>query len=205
MILNALPPERLIDGFDWNYLERWQYRFCWVQRVDYLYEPFMTMYVDSFNSLRHALHSMEEEALMYVVNESTRGRPAEVKDIIPDNDLVIISKNTEISLVAEYESSAIHCWNRLFEHEGDLYQDTDIVLRTDCNIQRYLEINSKVPMVVKIDTPGTDCELGTGLAARISAAIVHSEADKLGLQEQTVHLLKRDKKASTLDILLGMQ
>ena len=205
MILNALSPVKISDGFDWSHLEKWQHRFCWLRRVDYLYEPFMTMSVDSFSSLRRALHAIEEEALMYMVNELPRGRSAEIKDLITDNDLVIISKNTTSSFVDEYERSSIYCWRRLFEHEGDLYQDTDIILRPECKLQHYLEVNSKIPIAIKIDIRHENCELGIGQAAWISAAIVHSEADKLEFQEQTVHMLKRDKKVSTLDILLGMQ
>jgi hypothetical protein len=163
------------------------------------------MFVDSSVSLRRAIHAIEEEALMYMVNELTPGRGAEIKDLIPDNDLVIIGKDTSSSLVDEYEHSALFCWKRLFEHEGDLYKDVDIVLRPQAKLQHYLEVNSKIPMAIKIDVSGGDCELGKGQAAWISAAIVHSEADKLEFQEQTVHILKRDKKVSTLDIMLGMQ
>ena len=41
--------------------------------------------------------------------------------------------------------------------------------------------------------------------ANISAAIIESQADKLNFEGVTVHVVKRDKKISTLDILLGMQ
>jgi hypothetical protein len=43
--------------------------------------------------------------------------------------------------------------------------------------------------------------------ACISAAVIESKADKLDFETHTIHRLKpdHDKKASTLDILLGMQ
>lgn len=199
MILKALSPEGLSDGFDWNHIEwRWPPgRFCTIQRVDYLYEPFMTMYVNSPESFSRAIHAMEEEALMYMVNELPRGKPAEIKDLIPDNDLIIISNNTANSFSKEmYETCAVPCWQRMFEHDGDLYQDSDLVVRN------MALMGSKMPIVVKIDNVyGGQEEFGV---ANISAAIVQSEVDKLDFPEQTVHLLKRDKKVSTLDMLLGM-
>lgn len=197
MIINALPPERLDSEFDWNHLEWWQYRFCSIQRVDYIYEPFMTMYVEDFDSLRRAIHAIEEESLMYMVNELARGKPVEIKDLDPDKDLVIISRGTSLSLVNElYEPSAIQCWHRVFEHDGDLYEDTDLIVRNG------IVACSKVPIAVKIDILNTKFE---PMSANVSAAIVESRADELDFQEQKVHLLKPDKKASTLDILLGMQ
>jgi len=202
MILNALPPERLKNEFDWNCLEWWHHRFCSIQRVDYIYEPFMTMNVDSFDSLRCALHAIEEEALMYMVNEVARGRSAEIKDMIPDSDLVIISKHTDISLVNQlYSPGTLQCWQRMFEHEGDLYDDTDLVLRNG------MVMNAKIPIAVKIDNMYGECELGEMGPACVSAAVVESKADKLDFETHTIHRLKpdHDKKASTLDILLGMQ
>lgn len=200
MILNALPPERLKDEFDWNHLEWWHHRFCSIQRVDYLYEPFVTMYVNSFDSLKRFMHAVEEESLMYVVNELVRGKPAEIKDLIPDKDLVIISRNTAVLLVNElYEPGPLQCWQRMFEHDGDLYEDTDLVLRNG------IVMDSMVPIAVKIDSLAEECELGDAGSAHISAAIVQSAADKLDFESQSVHRIKQDKKASTLDILLGMQ
>lgn len=202
MILNALPPERLKNEFDWNCLEWWHHRFCCIQRVDYIYEPFVTMKVDSFDSLRRVLHAIEEEALMYMANEIARGKSAEIKDLVPDSDLVIISKHTDISVINQlYSHSALQCWHRMFEHDGDLYDDTDLVLRNG------MTMNAKIPIAVKIDNLPGECELGDMGLANISAAVVESKADKLDFDTHTIHRLKpdHDKKASTLDILLGMQ
>jgi hypothetical protein len=202
MIINVLPPEKIRDEFGWASIEWWQYMFCTVQRVDYIYEPFMTINVDSFDSLRNALHAIEEEALMYMVNETARGKSAEIKDLIPDNDLVIISKHTDISLVNQlYAPSVLQCWHRMFEHEGDLYDDTDLVLRHG------MVLDDKIPIAVKIDNLPGECELGNMGSAVISAVIVESDASKLNFETHTIHRLKpdNDKKASTLDILLGMQ
>jgi len=198
MIIEAMP-DGLDSNFDWK-KDNLSLRFCSIQMVDYLYHPFVTMYVDSWDLMRRALHSIEEESLMYMVNELIGGKSAEIKDVDLDKDLVVISKNTPLSFVDDvYVNSDLQCWLRRFEHEGDLYNDVDLIVRNG------LVLSDKIPVAMRIgflDRPSSN----TGESmANISAAIIESQADKLNFEGVTVHVVKRDKKISTLDILLGMQ
>lgn len=188
--------DKLRQITNWGDLAEHRYSFFEPRRVDYIHEPFMTVYVDSQQSFRDAIGAMEEEALMYVVNESHRGRPVEIKDLIPDKDLIIGSKGTLDSDV--FNDVSVKCVLRVFEHKGDMYQDSDIVLRNGLNLRQ-------VPIAVKIDTTGQKLESGN-YPVNISAAVICTEAEQFELGEYSVHFLKpQDKKSSTLDILLGMQ
>lgn len=196
-------PHEIIDkvtstkNWNWDCLEKWNHAFYRIQRVDYIYEPFINVVIDSIDSLRNALYAIEEEALMYIINELQKGQSIEIKDLIHETDLVVLSKYTASFLMNEFEKSPILCWCRLYEHEGDSYSDLDIALRLHSGSYR-LGIEQKIPIVLKIE------EIGEGVA-NLSAAIVHSDADKLNFSNIVVHVLKRDKKASMLDMLLAMQ
>lgn len=204
IIADSISADHFSNEFDWCLLEEPRYRFCTVQRVDYLYEPFMTMYVNSVESLLVAIRALEEEALMYIINELPREKPVEFQNLNPNNDMVVISKNTAFSVVDSlYAPGSLMCWKRSFGHDGDLYADVDVVLSPKSKLHHVLEVNPKLSIAVKIEVVSPSYT-GVG-AANISAAIVESDANNMGLDTMTVRLIKHDKKASTIDILLGMQ
>lgn len=199
MILESASHDWHHYDFDWSCLDWTVCNFCSVSKTQYLYEPCDTYYVDSTDSLKVAIRAIEEEALMYFVNELPRGKDIELKHV-DLNDIVVASQYTPGVYIDEmYAPAKFGCWVRNHSHKGDMYDDVDLVLKCKSDIH---DIRIPVALQLHFCISAQAWPIG---AARLSFAVLTSDAEKLDFGEYTVHRLKHDKKASTLDILFGMQ
>lgn len=159
-----------------------------------MYESSCRMKVNNVDSLNLLRYAIEEEALMYLVNELPKGKDVRIESI-QDDDIVLVSKHTpEIEIKHNYIDEQMDLWYRKFSHCGDMYENVDMILRKNTN---YFS-RQKIGMMIELIPDSQDETFPAG-HAWVSFKVIEDYSYDY---PHTMHRVVKHKKLSTLDLLI---